>query len=143
MARETATDIGRDDEAAEETSFAGVCATIPDGSEERENAGDAGEQADVAKTISRVRGGAVCHPDTIIRLKTCPANGFDRISGWPAFSAKFSAVRGAWRPRERSFPGRHLQPTGAFSMARRIGRRPEMQRKWCRTRRKMLMQKVN
>lgn len=77
------------------------CAAIPDGADKRENAGNAGEQADVAKTISRVRGGAVCHPDTIIRLRTCPANGFERISGWPAFLLNSLPLAGAWRQRER------------------------------------------
>lgn len=86
-ARGTSADVFEDVDGAAVTLPVGEFAAISDGVEKRENARDAGESKDVAETISRVRGGAVCHPGTIIRLKTCPANGFERISGWPAFSA--------------------------------------------------------
>lgn len=85
MVRETAADIGNDRRASAQRPSARVCAAIADESTERENAEDAGEHADVAKTISLVRGGAVCHPDTIIRLKPARPTGFEHISGWPAF----------------------------------------------------------
>ena len=44
--------------------------TVPNIGSEQDNTGDTGEHAEfVTRSRPRVRGGAVCHPDAIIRLK--------------------------------------------------------------------------
>ena len=74
-------DIREDDGAAARME---AIVAIPDESDERENAEDAGEQADVAESISRVRGGAVCHPITIIRLRPArPTGSNEALAGRP------------------------------------------------------------
>ena len=44
--------------------------TVPNIESKQDNTGDTGEHAEfVTRSHPRVRGGAVCNPDTIIRLK--------------------------------------------------------------------------
>jgi len=65
-------------------------AAVPGGAGTRGDASSTSGHADfVTRTTSEqtVWGGAVCHPDAIISLKTCPANGPMSLV-WPAFSLK-------------------------------------------------------
>lgn len=63
---------------------------VPGRSGTREDASCDSRHADfVTSSTSKpaTRGGAVCHPDAIISLQTCPANGSMSLV-WPAFSSK-------------------------------------------------------